>query len=184
MHAPANPAERDKKLRRDSLDSIRKGVCLFVLFSICLNTVAGVAKPTAIAAGHARGVQNALNRSSMHALCAARGVSAASSVAGFVRTSQASPPDVPHRLVEEGSRQPSDERCHSADTLANSALQATVWGDKADPDKDGRDNLLEYALGLDPLKPDSKATDASDFGRPLEESTHPSLITGDRRFRI
>jgi hypothetical protein len=35
--------------------------------------------------------------------------------------------------------------------LTNAAKQATLWGDLADPDKDGRNNLLEYSLGLSPL---------------------------------
>ena len=36
--------------------------------------------------------------------------------------------------------------------LSDPTKQATVWGDKADPDGDGRDNLFEYAVGLDPNK--------------------------------
>lgn len=35
--------------------------------------------------------------------------------------------------------------------LTNPAKEATVWGASADPDQDGQDNLMEYALGLDPL---------------------------------
>jgi hypothetical protein len=34
--------------------------------------------------------------------------------------------------------------------LSDPTKEATVWGDKADPDQDGRDNLLEFALGLNP----------------------------------
>jgi lysophospholipase L1-like esterase len=34
--------------------------------------------------------------------------------------------------------------------LADSGLEATVWGDNADPDFDGFPNLLEYATGSDP----------------------------------
>ena len=37
----------------------------------------------------------------------------------------------------------------------NAALQATVWGSNADPDRDGRVNLLEYALGSDPNAADA-----------------------------
>jgi hypothetical protein len=33
---------------------------------------------------------------------------------------------------------------------ADPALETTVWGDLADPDRDGRNNVLEYALGLSP----------------------------------
>jgi hypothetical protein len=39
----------------------------------------------------------------------------------------------------------------SAADLADPTKAATVWGDLADPDHDGRNNLLEYALGLNPL---------------------------------
>lgn len=39
----------------------------------------------------------------------------------------------------------------------NAALQATVWGSNADPDHDGRINLLEYALGSDPNGSDATA---------------------------
>jgi hypothetical protein len=38
--------------------------------------------------------------------------------------------------------------------VADPAKEATVWGGNADPDSDGIANLLEYALGLDPLRPD------------------------------
>jgi hypothetical protein len=33
--------------------------------------------------------------------------------------------------------------------------QNSLWGDHADPDADGRNNLMEFALGLDPLIPDA-----------------------------
>ncbi len=36
-------------------------------------------------------------------------------------------------------------------SVNNPALEATVWGDEADPDKDGVINLLEAFAGLDPL---------------------------------
>lgn len=45
----------------------------------------------------------------------------------------------------------------TAADLADPAKAATVWGDLADPDHDGRNNLLEYALGLNPVD----ASDAS-----------------------
>ena len=39
----------------------------------------------------------------------------------------------------------------SANDLATPSLESTVWGDTADPDRDGRINLMEYALGLNPV---------------------------------
>jgi Big-like domain-containing protein len=39
----------------------------------------------------------------------------------------------------------------TAADLQNPAKEATVWGDFADPDNDGRHNLMEFALGLNPL---------------------------------
>ena len=39
----------------------------------------------------------------------------------------------------------------SAADLQDPTKEATVWGDLADPDNDGRQNLMEYALGLNPL---------------------------------
>jgi lysophospholipase L1-like esterase len=39
--------------------------------------------------------------------------------------------------------------------LANPALEASLWGDLADPDFDGRSNLLEYATGTLPLTADA-----------------------------
>ncbi|HKQ37726.1 MAG TPA: hypothetical protein VJ063_06580, partial [Verrucomicrobiae bacterium] len=39
----------------------------------------------------------------------------------------------------------------SAADLQDPSKEATVWGDLADPDSDGRENLMEYALGLNPL---------------------------------
>jgi lysophospholipase L1-like esterase len=47
----------------------------------------------------------------------------------------------------------------TAEELGNAGLEATIWGNDADPDSDGRVNLLEYACGTDP-----KSTDATPTG--------------------
>jgi subtilisin-like proprotein convertase family protein len=54
----------------------------------------------------------------------------------------------------------------AAAALADATKAATVWGDLADPDHDGRNNLLEYALGLNPLDPND-----------LQQGVSASLVT-------
>ena len=56
----------------------------------------------------------------------------------------------------------------TAADLANSALQATLWGWDADPDRDGIANLLEYALGGDPQVASSLFADGSLLGVDLQ----------------
>ena len=38
----------------------------------------------------------------------------------------------------------------TSEQLADAALEASVWGELADPDEDGRANLLEYAQATNP----------------------------------
>ncbi|MEK7953633.1 GDSL-type esterase/lipase family protein [Luteolibacter soli] len=52
----------------------------------------------------------------------------------------------------------------TAEELGNPELEATVWGNNADPDSDGRVNLLEYACGTDP-----KGSDTNPTGFALED---------------
>ena len=49
----------------------------------------------------------------------------------------------------------------SAADLADPAKEATVWGDDADPDRDGNWNWKEYAFGGDPLDPSDGHLDVS-----------------------
>jgi hypothetical protein len=44
---------------------------------------------------------------------------------------------------------------HFGAALLTPATETTLWGPQADPDADGRSNLLEYALTSDPLAPDA-----------------------------
>ncbi len=46
----------------------------------------------------------------------------------------------------------------SAADLQDPSKEATVWGDLADPDSDGRENLMEFALGLNPLGSEPQET--------------------------
>jgi hypothetical protein len=45
----------------------------------------------------------------------------------------------------------------TAPQLADPALETSLWGDRADPDLDGKSNLLEYATGSNPRAGDSAA---------------------------
>jgi hypothetical protein len=44
----------------------------------------------------------------------------------------------------------------TAAELADPARETTAWGDAADPDGDGRPNLMEYALALNPVQVDTE----------------------------
>ena len=50
--------------------------------------------------------------------------------------------------------------------VGNSSLEASVWGDAADPDGDGVPNLLEFAFDLSPSNPDLSGTEAMSPGLP------------------
>jgi len=52
-------------------------------------------------------------------------------------------------------------RYFSSADLADAGKQSTVWGDEADSDRDGRKNLLEYALGLNPTKSEILSIEAT-----------------------
>lgn len=63
--------------------------------------------------------------------------------------------------------------------LADPALEATVWGDLADPDGDGIPNLLEYALNTAPKSPGQMppvVLDTSDPAHPRLTITYTRLL--------
>lgn len=61
--------------------------------------------------------------------------------------------DTPATLAQAYGDWAADE--FSAGVLANPALEATVWGQDADPDRDGHNNLLEMLFGLNPNQSDT-----------------------------
>ncbi len=76
--------------------------------------------------------------------------------------------------------------------LANPSLEATQWGHMADPEGDGINNLLEYALGLDPGTADAIASKVvfntlteGAFDYPVLEITRdPTALDVANRFTV
>lgn len=72
--------------------------------------------------------------------------------------------------------------------LANPALEATVWGNDADPDGDGSSNLLEYANGRDPrvndFQPQDFALETSGEGDVLTLTYRKNLAATDLSFQV
>jgi len=54
------------------------------------------------------------------------------------------------------SMQPWRSRFFSVTDLADTSKAAILWGNQADPDHDGRGNLMEYALDVNPLDPSDR----------------------------
>ena len=69
----------------------------------------------------------------------------------------------------------------SSTDLADPSKEATLWGDKADPDKDGRDNLLEFALGLNPLGSESNKGSMETTVVQIGASSYASLVFRRRK---
>lgn len=67
------------------------------------------------------------------------------------------------------------EQFFTASDLANPAKEATLWGDSADPDGDGWENLVEYALGLVPTVANAKPTACEAFLENREGQMHAVL---------
>jgi hypothetical protein len=61
----------------------------------------------------------------------------------------------------------------SSSDLTDPSKEASIWGDTADPDNDGRNNLIEYALGLNP----NSGADSGDgvFTEIIENNGNPFL---------
>ena len=68
---------------------------------------------------------------------------------------------------------------HFPAAYGNPALEAIVWGDHADPDGDGYDNLMEFAAARDPNIPDSQlATRCRNEGDDLVITYRETTATG------
>jgi hypothetical protein len=65
--------------------------------------------------------------------------------------------------------------------LTDTNKEATVWGDLADPDLDGRNNLMEFALGLDPLTRETSITGIDSGSVAINGSTYLSLTFKQRK---
>ena len=68
--------------------------------------------------------------------------------------------------------------------LANSALEATLWGDDADPDGDGLSNCFEHLLQGDPLAPSPELLPSSNIGttddlRFIDHAFSEPIATGE-----
>ncbi len=72
----------------------------------------------------------------------------------------------------------------TSDELGDTDLETTLWGDSADPDRDGHSNLLEYALDTDPRAGDgSLVTSVLATRGGLEGEPEPVLTLTFRRAR-
>lgn len=76
----------------------------------------------------------------------------------------------------------------SAAELGNPALEATVWGNDADPDADGSPNLMEYATGSDPrvqdFQPQVFSVETTGEGDVLTFTYHKNLAATDVIFQV
>ena len=73
----------------------------------------------------------------------------------------------------------------SESELANSSLEATLWGDDADPDADGLENLVEYFMALNPREPGGSRVFISKIDDSLFKATfRRSRSAADITYRV
>jgi hypothetical protein len=72
-------------------------------------------------------------------------------------------------------------RHFSEHDLTDTNKEATIWGDLADPDLDGRNNLIEFALGLDPLNREPSTAGISSDIVAINGSTYLTLTFKQRK---